>query len=372
MVNYCGKLNLFGDQQNAYRSGRCTTDNLLTLTEKATTSFRWKGATAAAFLDVEQAFDSVWHEGILYKQIEIKTPWWITKWTSSFLSNRKIKVKYNQAISKSFTPEAGVPQGSITSPILFDMYVSKPKCKDTSVSQYADDIAIYYTHEKQEIATKHLQIGIKHLEKWCDKWKILLNAGKTIYTVFTRQILNTNLRLSLGSEDINVSKEVKFLGLDLNYKLTWTNHVEKIEIKRISKENTTRQQMKLIDKLNQAKKGNYYWKAAKILLNQNQKNNKQLTMNNQEAADAFAEKLKTTMKTNEPKTHNGKDHEKFVSLKIRETKFKAIKLGEDEWKHTEVKPSTLKSILGNRKNTAPGHDGISYPMMKQIPLETCM
>ena len=72
-----------------------------------------------------------------------------------------------------------------------------------------------------------ITIGIKHLEKWCDKWKILLNAGKTIYTIFTRRILNTNLRLSLGSEDINVSKEVKFLGLDLNYKLTRTKHVDK-------------------------------------------------------------------------------------------------------------------------------------------------
>ena len=111
------------------------------------------------------------------------------------------------------------------------MYVSKTKYKDASVSQYADEIAIYYTHEKQEIATKHLQIGIKHLKNWCDKWKILLNAGKTIYTIFTRQILNTNLRLSLGSEDINVSKEVKFLGLDLNYKLTWTKHVDQIVAK---------------------------------------------------------------------------------------------------------------------------------------------
>ena len=93
LINHCEKLNLFGDQESAYRSGRCTTDNLLTLTDKATTSFKWKGATAAAFLDVEKAFDSVWHEGILYKQIKINTPWWITKWTSSFLSNRKIKVK---------------------------------------------------------------------------------------------------------------------------------------------------------------------------------------------------------------------------------------------------------------------------------------
>ena len=49
----------------------------------------------------------------------------------------------------------------------------------------------------------------------------------------------------------------------------------------------------------------------------------------QEAADAFAEKLNTTMKTNESKTRiKLKDHEKIVSLKIRETNFKAIKLSE--------------------------------------------
>ena len=60
---------------------------------------------------------------------------------------------------------------------------------------------------------------------------MLLNAGKTIYNNFTRQILNTNRRLSLGSEDINVSKEVKFLGLVLNYQLTWKNLVNKIVAK---------------------------------------------------------------------------------------------------------------------------------------------
>ena len=93
-------------------------------------------------------------------------------------------------------------------------------------------------------------------------------------------------------------------------------------------------------------------------------------MNNQEAADAFAEKLKTKMKTNESKTHKGKDHEKTVPLKIRATNFKTINLNENERKHTEVKPATLKNTLGIRKNTAPGLEGISNQMIKQLPLET--
>ena len=59
------------------------------------------------------------YEGILHKQIQINTPYWITKLTIIFLSNRKITLKNNQAVSKSFTAEAGIPQGSIVSSVLF-------------------------------------------------------------------------------------------------------------------------------------------------------------------------------------------------------------------------------------------------------------
>ena len=76
-----------------------------------------------------------------------------------------MKMKYNQAISISSTPESGVTQRSLISPILFNLYVSKPKCKDISISRYADDFVLYYTHEKQEKLTKRLQSGVKQLDK---------------------------------------------------------------------------------------------------------------------------------------------------------------------------------------------------------------
>ena len=50
------------------------------------------------------------------------------------------------------------------------------------------------------------------------------------------------------------------------------------------------------------------------------------------------------MKSNESETDMGKDHVKIVSQKIRETKLKAIKLSEEEKKHTDVKPPTLKKV----------------------------
>ena len=55
-------------------------------------------------------------------------------------------------------------------------------------------------------------------------------------------------------------------------------------------------------------------------------------MNNQEAADDFAEKLKTTMKPDESKTDKALHDEEIFSLKIRETNFKATNLSEEETK----------------------------------------
>ena len=91
-------------------------------------------------------------------------------------------------------------------------------------------------------------------------------------------------------------------------------------------------------------------------------------MNNQEAAEAFAKNLKVTINTNELKTEKARD-KKIVSQKKRETNFKTTMPIEDR-KHTELKPATLKDTLRGRKYTAPGHDGLSYQMIKQLPLET--
>ena len=70
--------------------------------------------------------------------------------------------------------------------------------------------------------------------------------------------------------------------------------------------------------------------------------------------------LKTTIKISESEADNAKDHKRIVSLKVRETNFEATNLSEEERKDTEVKSASPKSIIGNRKNTAPRYDGTSY------------
>jgi len=71
----------------------------------------------AAFLDISQTFDKVWHEGLLYK-LSTFLPDNTYRILHSYLTNRYFRTKYREAYSSLRQILAGVPQGSILGPLL--------------------------------------------------------------------------------------------------------------------------------------------------------------------------------------------------------------------------------------------------------------
>ena len=61
----------------------------------------------AAFLDVEKAFDNVWHNGLRYKIFMLDLPTKMTRWLSDFLVGRVIQVNVNGFLSDKINPIAG-------------------------------------------------------------------------------------------------------------------------------------------------------------------------------------------------------------------------------------------------------------------------
>ena len=84
VLEHCESLNVFGETQSAYRKHRCTTDNLIKLTQHVSEAFQWSEMVSLVCLDVEKAFDAVWRLGLIHKlySIELKSP--IIKWINSF------------------------------------------------------------------------------------------------------------------------------------------------------------------------------------------------------------------------------------------------------------------------------------------------
>ena len=75
------------------------------------------------FLDVAQAFNRVWHEGLQFKLKKILTsPLYLL--IKYYLTDRHFQVQYNSSTSEIATIKASVPQGGILSPFLFNINVA--------------------------------------------------------------------------------------------------------------------------------------------------------------------------------------------------------------------------------------------------------
>ena len=135
----------------------------------------------AAFLDVEKAFNNVWHNGLRYKTFMLDLPTKMTCWLSDFLVGRVIQVNVNGFLSDKISPIAGIPQGSVLSPLLFLIYVNdlpQPYHRQNTNSQFADDTALWAASKNVQFAAKLLQNDLRKLAKWCAKWRIKLNPEK--------------------------------------------------------------------------------------------------------------------------------------------------------------------------------------------------
>ncbi|XP_076343227.1 uncharacterized protein LOC143243263 [Tachypleus tridentatus] len=67
LLHFCESNNILPESQNASRKNRQTTDHLTRLTESIYKAYNNNQVTIGVFLDVKKAFDSVWHNAIIYK-----------------------------------------------------------------------------------------------------------------------------------------------------------------------------------------------------------------------------------------------------------------------------------------------------------------
>ena len=121
----------------------------------------------------------------------------MTRWLSDFLVGRVIQVNVNGFLSDKISPIAGVPQGSVLSPLLFLIYVNdlpNPHHRQNSKSQFADDTALWAASKKVQFAANLLRKDLRKSAKWCAKWRIKLNPEKTKVIIFSRSPLAMKIR----------------------------------------------------------------------------------------------------------------------------------------------------------------------------------
>ncbi|GFV47543.1 RNA-directed DNA polymerase from mobile element jockey [Trichonephila clavipes] len=145
-------------QQYAFRAELSTSPQLLRVVEYIKTGFKNRKSTGAVFLDIQKAFDRVWHVGLLYKLIKTNTPLHLIKVIPSYLCNRTYSVRVNNTQFTNRPVQCGVPQGSSLASALFNIYVNNiPRTSQTTICMYADDTSICKQSNEFALITHFLQ-----------------------------------------------------------------------------------------------------------------------------------------------------------------------------------------------------------------------
>jgi len=147
---YLKSSNLISPTQAGFRPGRSTVvrSSFPVPIYEFWDSFQKKrppDRTVLATIDFYKAFDSVWHSVLFHNLLTLGLPPCFVRLTRSFLSDRRAKVLFRVARSRSFQIRRGVPQGFVLGSGLFILYVddlAKTLSQGTKHSLYADDLAI--------------------------------------------------------------------------------------------------------------------------------------------------------------------------------------------------------------------------------------
>jgi hypothetical protein len=213
-------------EQFAFRSNHSTSLQLVNVIDHLCLKANNKEKTAAVFLDVEKAFDRVWHDGLLHKLHVLGTPIQITKMVDSFLGNRFFTVRNDNCFSSTRPILAGVPQGSCLSPLLYTVYTNDiPVNQNSSVTLFADDTLYHTSNRNCYRAISHLQSQVNAASHWFKQWRLKLNAQKTVAVCFNQQNTSKFRRIHLDGHQINWSNSAKYLGVLFDKDLHFHLHV---------------------------------------------------------------------------------------------------------------------------------------------------
>ena len=180
--------------------------------------------------DLSKAFDCLPHELILEKLEFYGLNDQAILLLRSYLSSRYQRVKLGDTYSTWMDVAAGVPQGSILGPQLFNIFMNVVYAiKDCRLIGYADDTKIYASHKDPQVVENRLNRELANSGRWFQENGMIQNPDKHQALVLGN--INHETKLICANKSIPIANEMKLLALTLDNKLKFDSHVATISRK---------------------------------------------------------------------------------------------------------------------------------------------
>ena len=219
--------------QFGFRKAHSTVHAVQTAIHSVTKALDTSYQCMGIFIDFSKAFDTIQHNILLDKLYHYGVRGIAHKLISSYLSNRKQFVFYdNECYSAVEDINVGVPQGSALGPLFFILYVNDIiSCAEASVEfiLFADDTNIFiYAPTSEELYCKANKV-LRQLKSYIDANYLHINLKKSKYIHFRSNRQNT-ISNTVYYDNFRLEQvpTIKFLGIIISETLVWNEHIKSV------------------------------------------------------------------------------------------------------------------------------------------------
>ena len=232
MEFYAEPAHLNSDKQFGFRRGGSTIKALNYIVEAVDKARGSSKKCALISFDIKGAFDHCWWPNILRIMHQRAYPTDLIELIASYFTDRSVHCSFgNVSVSKS--QSRGCPQGSVLSPLLWNLnmdpllrYMEAERNPRRSFAAYADDLSVVLEADDEDSLLRDIKDTVIMIRNWFQNIGLQLNIGKCHVLTFqgTRIFPDTMIPLTAGTS-IKVVNKVKILWLIIDRRLKFDDHV---------------------------------------------------------------------------------------------------------------------------------------------------
>ncbi|XP_037520707.1 uncharacterized protein LOC119397346 [Rhipicephalus sanguineus] len=237
-----GATEFLSEQQTGFRRHRCTADSIADVVSTLEEVRSKDKVALLVLMDVQSAFDGLPHMVIESALDALGITGFLRAFIRAFLAGRTLRVRVGCAVSDPRTVTAGVPQGSVLSPFLFNLVLAGlpgmlpvDKRYPTQCSLYADDVALWVRGPRRNLTAirRSLQRSLDAVTSFFRTIGLIVSPTKTEALLVHPRVAPRRAirRLVLGDRPIPWSKAVTYLELKIDHRLTWIPAVKLATLK---------------------------------------------------------------------------------------------------------------------------------------------